>query len=100
MLTDEERLQRSRETVDQMQDTVRQMREDNERWFKARAAERAAEDLRKAQGKWGADDWMLLLARFAIGFMLLMFCVLIYTTLPTIINAVIKATTQWQALLR
>lgn len=91
MLTDEERMQRTKETVDRMMEST---------W--RHAAERESEEKReierRAQGKWDASDWALLLAKFAIGFMFLMFFVLMYTTLPTIINAIIKATAQWHAL--
>jgi hypothetical protein len=77
-------------------DFERQLREEREQW--ARYSEE--EDRRRKAAAIRSDrfirwfDWSLCTL---IGLMVL---VLDYTFAPTIINAVIKATHQWQALLR
>ncbi|MBC8641185.1 hypothetical protein IAG25_30655 [Caballeronia sp. EK] len=91
MLTDEERTQAAKESLDRMIEM-------NRRWAAERDAEQKHADERKAQGKWDESDWAILLGKIAIGVMILMFFVLVYTTLPTIIHAIIKATGQWHAL--
>jgi cell division septal protein FtsQ len=77
-------------------DFARQMREDRERWER----QREEEDRRQKEAERRTDLFLRWFAWPMCALMGLMFLVLLYTVTPAIINAVIKATHQWQALLR
>lgn len=77
-------------------DVTRQMRGDRERWER----EREEEARRRKEADKQTDRLIRWFAWPMCALMGLMFLVLIYTVAPTIINAVINATHQWQALLR
>ncbi|KIG02645.1 hypothetical protein BurMR1_0934 [Burkholderia sp. MR1] len=101
MQTDEERMRRSRDTVDQIHESVQRMVEDNKRCGKEREAEHEADlDYRKKHGGKSRDDVMM---RWVVGapvtLFLLTFLVFMYTMLPLLIKVVIRATAEWSALL-
>jgi uncharacterized membrane protein len=77
-------------------DFARQMREDRERWERQRKEEERRHEAALKQ----TDRFIRWFAWPMCALMGLMFLVLMYTVTPTIINAVIKATHDWQALLR
>ncbi|CAD6532447.1 hypothetical protein LMG28727_02937 [Paraburkholderia kirstenboschensis] len=77
-------------------DFARQMREDRERWERQRKEKERTQEAALKQ----TDPFIRWFAWPVCALMGLIFLVLMYTVTPTIINAVIKATHEWQALLR
>jgi hypothetical protein len=100
MPTDEERMQRSRDTVDEIHETVQRMIEDNKRWNKARDAEREAELVYRAKhgGKSKDEVWFKWIVGVPVALFVLAFVVFMYAILPIIINILIKATAEWRDL--
>ncbi|AQG97608.1 hypothetical protein A9R05_01225 [Burkholderia sp. KK1] len=79
MPTDEERMQRSRDTVDEIHETVQRMIEDNKRWNTARDAEREAELVyrEKHGGKSKDEVWFKWIVGVPITLFVLSFLVFI-----------------------